>query len=68
VPGAFLPAFIKAGQALGEVRAGSPGLLADMLSGALCAVALTWHHMGRRKNLDTHLTEVVHGCWQLIAA
>ena len=61
-------AFIKAGQALGEVRAGSPGLLADMLSGALCAVALTWHHMGRRKNLDTHLTEVVHGCWQLIAA
>jgi AcrR family transcriptional regulator len=42
-------AFIKAGQALGEVRAGRPSLLADMLSGALCAVALTWHHMGRGK-------------------
>jgi AcrR family transcriptional regulator len=60
--------FIKAGQALGEVRAGSPGLLADMLSGALCAVALTWHHMGRRKNLSTQLEEVVQGCWQMIAA
>jgi AcrR family transcriptional regulator len=61
-------AFIKVGQALGEVRAGSPSLLAEMLSGALCAVALTWHHIGRRKNLNTHLTEVVQGCWQMIAA
>ena len=60
--------FLKAGQALGEVRAGSPGLLADMLSGALCAVALTWHHMGRRKNLNRQLEEVVQGCWQMIAA
>ena len=60
--------FIKAGQALGAVRAGSPGLLADMLSGALCAVALTWHHMGRRKNLSAQLEEVVQGCWHMIAA
>jgi AcrR family transcriptional regulator len=60
--------FIKAGQAVGEVRAGSSGLLADMLSGALCAVALTWHHMGRRKNLNLRLEEVVQGCWQMIAA
>lgn len=60
--------FIKAGQALGEVRAGSPGLLADMLSGALCAVALTWHHMGRQKNLNRQLEEVVQGCWRMISA
>jgi AcrR family transcriptional regulator len=60
--------FIKTGQARGEVRAGGPGLLADMLSGALCAVALTWHHMGRRKNLNTLLEEVVQSCWQMIAA
>jgi len=43
-------------------------LLADMLSGALCAVALTWHHMGRRKNLNLRLEEVLQGCWQMIAA
>jgi AcrR family transcriptional regulator len=60
--------FIKAGQAVGEVRAGSHGLLADMLSGALCAVALTWHHMGRQKNLNRQLEEVVQGCWHMIAA
>jgi AcrR family transcriptional regulator len=62
-----LTTFIKAGQVDGEVRAGSPGLLADMLSGALCAVALTWLHMGRRKNLNTRLEEVVQGCWHMIA-
>ena len=60
--------FIKTGQANGEVRAGSPGLFADMLSGALCAVALTWLHMGRQKKLNTQLEEVVQGCWHMIAA
>lgn len=60
--------FIKAGQALGEVGAGSPELLADMLSGALCAVALTWLRMGRRKKLSTQLEAVVQGCWHMIAA
>jgi AcrR family transcriptional regulator len=60
-------AFIKAGQARGEVGAGSPELLADMLSGALCAVALTWLRMGRRKKLSTQLEEVVQGCWRMIA-
>lgn len=62
-------AFIKAGQAQGKVRAaGSPELLADMLSGALCAVALTWLGTGRRKKLSNQLSEVVQGCWHLIAA
>ena len=61
-------AFIRGGQAKGEVRAGSPDLLADMLSGALCAVALTWLRTGRRKKLNTQLEEVVQGCWHMIAA
>jgi AcrR family transcriptional regulator len=60
--------FIKAGQTRGEVRTGNASLLADMVSGALCAVALTWHHMGRRKNLRTLLEEVVRGCWHMISA
>ena len=61
-------AFIRGGQAKGEVRAGSPDLLADMLSGALCAVALTWLRTGRRKKLNTQLEEVVQGCWHMISA
>ncbi|MDO8431218.1 MAG: TetR/AcrR family transcriptional regulator [Candidatus Binatus sp.] len=61
-------AFIRGGQAQGEVRAGSPDLLADMLSGALCAVALTWLGTGRRKKLNTQLEEVVQGCWGMIKA
>jgi AcrR family transcriptional regulator len=61
-------AFIKTGQAQGKLRAGSPELLADMLSGALCAVALTWLRTGRRKKLSPQLAEVVQGCWHMIAA
>ena len=61
-------AFIKAGQAGGEVRMASPELLADMLSGALCAVALTWLRTGRRKKLEAQFAEVVEGCWRMIAA
>ena len=61
-------AFIKAGQARGEVRMASPELLADMVSGALCTVALTWLRTGRRKKLETHHAEVVDGCWRMIAA
>lgn len=61
-------AFIKAGQARGEVRMASPELLADMVSGALCTVALTWLHTGRRKKLETQRVEVVESCWRMIAA
>jgi AcrR family transcriptional regulator len=61
-------AFVKAGQSRGEVGAGSPELLADMLSGALCTVALTWLRTGRRKKLGTQLEAVVQGCWRIIAA
>src|SRR5713226_8505499 len=59
--------FIKAGQANGDVRAGSADLLADMLSGALCAVALTWLRTGRRKKLSAQLKEVVQGCWHMLS-
>jgi TetR/AcrR family transcriptional regulator, repressor of fatR-cypB operon len=61
-------AFITAGQARGDVRMVSPALLADMVSGALCAVALTWLCTGRRKKLEAHVAEVVEGCWRMIAA
>jgi AcrR family transcriptional regulator len=60
--------YIKAGQAQGEIRVGSPELLADMLSGALCAVALTWLGTGRGKNLSSQFGEVLHGCWCMIKA
>ena len=64
----ILTTFIKAGQARAEVRLASPELLADMLSGALCAVALVWFGTGRRKKLSAQLEEVVDGCWRMIAA
>jgi AcrR family transcriptional regulator len=60
-------AFIKAGQAHGELRMARPALLADMVSGALCAVALTWLRTGRRKKLEAQVAEVVEGCWCMIA-
>jgi AcrR family transcriptional regulator len=63
----LLTAFIKAGQAAGEIRAGSPKVLADMLNGALCAVGVTWLHSERRKSLSVQFDEVVQGCWRMIA-
>ena len=67
-PRRVFTAFIEAGQARSEVRPASPKLLADMLSGALCAVALTWLSTGRRKELSVQLEEVVQGCWRMIKA
>jgi AcrR family transcriptional regulator len=64
----ILTKFIKAAQARGDVRSTNPELLADMLSGALCAVALAWLGTGRRKRLSAQLEEVVEGCWRMIAA
>jgi AcrR family transcriptional regulator len=61
-------AFIKAGQARGEVRMANSELLAYMVSGALCTVALTWLRTGRRKKLETQHAEVVESCWRMIAA
>lgn len=64
----ILTSFIAAGQARGEVRSGDPKLLADMLSGALCAVALGWLRTGRRKPLSARVDEVTQLCWRMIAA
>ena len=63
-----LTSFITSGQARGEVRTGDPKLLADMLSGALCAVALGWLRSSRRQPLSRQLAEVDQICWRMIAA
>ena len=63
-----LTMFVKAGQAQGEIRTGSPDLLADMLNGALCAVGVTWLRSGRRKKLNAQFAEVVKACWHMIAS
>lgn len=64
----ILTSFITAGQARGEIRTGNPKLLADMLSGALCAVALGWLRTGRRKPLSLQVDEVAQLCWAMISA
>ena len=60
--------FIEAGQRRREVRIASPELLADMLGGALCTVALVWLATGRRKKLVAQLDEVTQSCWRMIMA
>ncbi len=66
--GRVLTSFIRAGQACGEIRTGDAKLLADMLSGALCAVTLGWLGSGRHKPLSMQLAEVVEICWRMIGA
>ena len=62
-----LTTFIRAGQAQGEIRAGTPELLADMLNGALCAVGVTWLRSRRRRKLSEQFDEVLQNCWHLLA-
>jgi len=59
---------ITEGQKRREVKAGDVGLLADMLSGALCAVALSAIWRRRRGDLTNHLELVAETCWTMIAA
>jgi AcrR family transcriptional regulator len=61
-------ALITEGQQRREVKAGDAGLLADMLSGALCAVALSSIWRRRRGELTNHLDLVAETCWTMIAA
>jgi len=60
-----LVTMIGDGQRRAEIRAGDPGLLADMLSGALCAVAIS---AIRRK--DSRILEseelAAQSCWQML--
>jgi AcrR family transcriptional regulator len=59
---------ITQGQERREVKAGDAGLLADMLSGALCAVALSSVRRRRRGDLNNRLDLVAEVCWAMIAA
>jgi AcrR family transcriptional regulator len=61
-------ALITAGQQRREVKAGDARLLADMLSGALCTVALTSIRRRRRGDLTNHLDLVAETCWAMITA
>jgi len=59
---------IRDGQERCQVKAGDPGLMADMLSGALCGVALSWIRRRRRGELSGQLALVAESCWAMIAA
>ena len=59
---------IKEGQGRGELREGDPGLIADMLSGAMCGVALSWVRRQRRGSLNRHIALVAEGCWCMLGA
>lgn len=63
-----LIAFIKEGQRRGEFRLGDTELIVDMLSGALCEVALSWVRRQRRGSLRRHIELVTESCWRMIAA
>lgn len=63
-----LIAFIRAGQRRGEFRPGDAELIVDMVSGALCEVALSWVRRQRRGSLCRHIELVTESCWRLIAA
>jgi hypothetical protein len=56
---------LRKGQAAREVRSGDPGLLADMLSGALCGAAIS---AIMRKDLQMLENEelAVESCWQML--
>lgn len=62
-----LVAFIKEGQRRGEFRPGDAELMVDMLSGAVCEVALSWVRQQRRGSLRRHIELVTESCWRMIA-
>jgi AcrR family transcriptional regulator len=59
---------IKQGQARSEVKAGDMGVLADMLSGALCTVALSLVWRRRRGSMEDQLDLIAETCWAMIKA
>lgn len=59
--------FITDGQGRGEFAKGKPELIADMLTGVLCGVALSWVHGQRHDHLSDHIRHVTEGCWRMIA-
>jgi len=59
---------VKQGQARSEVKAGDVGVLADMLSGALCTVALSLVWRRHRGSMDDQLDLIAETCWAMIKA
>ena len=56
---------LRGGQARGEVRSGDAGLLADLLSGALCAVAISAIHRKDLPSLEDGKV-AAESCWQML--
>ena len=59
---------VKEGQARREVKAGDVRVLVDMLSGALCAVALSSAWRRRRGQRNNQLDLIAEACWAMIKA
>jgi AcrR family transcriptional regulator len=59
---------VKQGQTRSEVKAGDVGVLADMLSGALCTVALSLVWRRRRRSMDDQLDLIAETSWAMIKA
>jgi hypothetical protein len=59
---------VKQGQTRSEVKAGDGKLLGDMLSGALCAVALSLVWRRRHEAMDDQLDLIAEACWAMITA
>ena len=56
--------FITHGQERGELATGDPELIADLLSGALCEVALSWVRRQQGDQLRRHIDLVTEKCWR----
>jgi len=59
---------VQKGQAGHEVKAGDARVLADMLSGALCTVALSLTGRRRRLSMNNQLDLIAEACWAMIKA
>ena len=57
---------LRKGQAAGEVRSGDAGLLADMLSGALCGAAISAIMRKDLQMLDSE-EPAAESCWQMLS-
>ena len=58
--------FITHGQERGELETGDPELIADMLGGALCEVALSLVRRQQRDQLRRHIDLVTEKCWSML--
>jgi hypothetical protein len=56
---------IREGQDAGDVCSGDPGLLADMLSGALCAVAISAIRRRAPRALESEEL-AAESCWKML--